>query len=150
TTLLPMGGINKLRNQTRKLTVRKSLVVWLALGLLGWVNLDRTFGRSPDDELQELPGNEPGLEAGDGHAHFPITSRQRRTQLYFDQGLAMLHGFAPQAAQRSFQHALNLEPELPMPWFAMALATLDQPQQAAYFVRQAIRWRDSGTEREKA
>jgi peroxiredoxin len=128
----------------------QSLVVWMAFGLLGSANLGQTPGAYPDVELQELPGREPGLESGYGHAHFPITSRQRRTQLYFDQGLAMLHGFAPRAAQRSFQKALTLEPEAPMLWCAMALATLDQPEQARYFLKQANRWRSSGTAREKA
>jgi peroxiredoxin len=125
------------------------LVVWMAIGLVGSVTLGQTIEADPNTRFQELPGQEPGLESGHGHTHFPITCKQRRTQLYFDQGLSMLHGFAPRAAERSFRKVLALEPQSPMSWLGMALANLDQPEQARLFLKQAILRRDSATVRER-
>jgi peroxiredoxin len=126
------------------------LVIWIAIGVLGSLTSERTLPADPNVTPQELPGREPGLESGYGHAHFPITCQKRHTQLYFDQGLAMLHGFAPRAAARSFQKALTLEPESPMSWCGMALATLGEPEQARYSLKQAILRRDSATTHEQA
>ena len=43
--------------------------------------------------LPEPPFQRIRLEAGYGEADFPITCKLRLSQLYFNQGVAMLHGF---------------------------------------------------------
>ena len=68
----------------------RCLITLIAAGILTTAARGQVPGPDPNATMPELPGREPGFESGYGWAHFPITCRYRRTQLYFDQGLAML------------------------------------------------------------
>uniref|UniRef100_A0A7C2PC55 Uncharacterized protein n=1 Tax=Schlesneria paludicola TaxID=360056 RepID=A0A7C2PC55_9PLAN len=52
----------------------------------------------------------------------PISTRSAEAQQFFDQGLAFLFGFNHDEAIRSFRQAAALDPECPMPHWAIALA----------------------------
>jgi tetratricopeptide (TPR) repeat protein len=52
-----------------------------------------------------------------------ITTKNARAQRYFDQGLALLHGFNHAGAIRSFQEAARLDPQCAMAHWGVALAT---------------------------
>ena len=52
----------------------------------------------------------PELLAGLGSHHRPITTSSTEAQRYFDQGLALIYGFNHDAAIKSFDHALMLDP----------------------------------------
>ncbi len=62
------------------------------------------------------------LYEGLGSYARPITTRSAKTQRYFDQGLAFLHGFNHSAAIRSFQEAAAADPECAMAHWGAALA----------------------------
>ncbi len=64
---------------------------------------------------------EPLLD-GLGSYSRKITTKSPKAQRYFDQGLALLHGFNHAAAIRSFQEAAQLDPECAMAHWAAALA----------------------------
>ena len=54
--------------------------------------------------------NEP-LYEGLGTYSRKITTKNAKAQRYFDQGLALLHGFNHRGAIRSFQEAARLDPQ---------------------------------------
>jgi tetratricopeptide (TPR) repeat protein len=51
-----------------------------------------------------------------------ITTKSAKAQRYFDQGLALLHGFNHRGAIRSFQEAARLDPQCAMAHWGAALA----------------------------
>jgi len=72
--------------------------------------------------LLVLVASQVSIDPGVGHVHFNVTTRNAEAQRYFDQGMAYLYGFNHEAAIRSFQHAGNLDPNLAMAWWGVALA----------------------------
>ena len=63
------------------------------------------------------------LEQGIGKVHFPVsTTKSPEAQQYFDQGMAYLYGFNHEAAIKSFQRAAELDPNLAMADWGVALA----------------------------
>ena len=65
--------------------------------------------------------NEPFYD-GLGTYSRKITTKNARAQRYFDQGLALLHGFNHRGAIRSFQEAARLNPQCAMAHWGVALA----------------------------
>ena len=62
------------------------------------------------------------LYEGLGDYSRKITTENAKTQRYFDQGLALLHGFNHRGAIRSFQESARLDPQCAMPHWGVALA----------------------------
>src|SRR5262245_26591805 len=60
----------------------------------------------------------PGL----GSYHHPITTKNPEAQIYFDQGLTLLYGFNHDEAARYFRRAAQLDPEVAMPYWGLALS----------------------------
>lgn len=59
---------------------------------------------------------------GLGRHHHKITTRSRRTQLLFDQGIRLSFGFNHAEAIRSFREAARLDPHCAMCWWGIAFA----------------------------
>ncbi|HEX8281648.1 MAG TPA: hypothetical protein VF551_09735, partial [Chthoniobacterales bacterium] len=72
--------------------------------------------------LPQLPAAPEPFYDGLGNYKRKITTKNPKTQRYFDQGLALLHGFNHAAAIRSFQEAANNDPECAMAHWGVALA----------------------------
>src|SRR5438552_9158079 len=62
------------------------------------------------------------LEKGVGNVHYPVQTKSPEAQRFFDQGMAYLYGFNHEAAIRSFQHASELDPDMAMAYWGVALA----------------------------
>ncbi|HUJ12281.1 MAG TPA: hypothetical protein VL284_00710, partial [Thermoanaerobaculia bacterium] len=62
------------------------------------------------------------LDPGVGHVHFAVSTKNGEAQRYFDQGMAYLYGFNHEAAVRSFGKAGEIDPDLAMAWWGVALA----------------------------
>jgi len=60
--------------------------------------------------------------AGYGDHHHPISTRNPRTQAYFDQGVRMVFAFNHAEAIRSFREAARLDPDCAMCWWGVAFA----------------------------
>jgi tetratricopeptide (TPR) repeat protein len=70
------------------------------------------------------------LERGLGTLHHPVSTRNAQAQAYFDQGLKLVFAFNHEAAIRSFQRALELDSDLAMAHWGIALAlgpNINQP-----------------------
>jgi tetratricopeptide (TPR) repeat protein len=61
------------------------------------------------------------LMTGQGKVHFPITTSDPKAQEFFDQGVAQMHSFWSNEAERSFLQAAQLDPEAPMPRWGIAM-----------------------------
>src|SRR5438105_7518367 len=74
------------------------------------------------------PPNQPAtqptvaLKIGLGPVHHPVSTRNPKAQAYFDQGLAYVYGFNHDEAVKSFKQAAELDPNLAMAWWGVALA----------------------------
>jgi tetratricopeptide (TPR) repeat protein len=60
----------------------------------------------------------PGL----GDVHHPVSTTNAEAQRFFDQGLALVYGFNHEEAIRSFKRAAELDPQLAMAHWGVALA----------------------------
>lgn len=72
--------------------------------------------------LLVLAASRMTIDPGVGHVHFAVSTQNAEAQRYFDQGMAYLYGFNHEAAVRSFQHAGELDSNLAMAWWGVALA----------------------------
>src|SRR3954447_20338328 len=93
------------------------------------------------------PRQKPWMLPGIGEAKFPITTKNKEVQQWFDQGNALLHSFWYYEAERAFRWAQKLEPENPMVYWGLARAT--QGERSEDFVRQALKRKDKASEREQ-
>ena len=60
----------------------------------------------------------PGL----GNLNHPVSTKNPEAQRFFDQGLTFIYAFNHDAAYGSFLRAAQLDPELAMAYWGMALA----------------------------
>jgi tetratricopeptide (TPR) repeat protein len=64
----------------------------------------------------------PALDSGIGSGHMKVTTSNAEAQRYFDQGMRYVYAFNHEAAVRSFQHATQLDPNLALGYWGVALA----------------------------
>ena len=62
------------------------------------------------------------LDAGLSRLHHPVSTHNHQAQEYFDQGIRLVFAFNHEAAIKSFQRALEIDPELAMAHWGIALA----------------------------
>jgi len=60
----------------------------------------------------------PGLSS----LHHPVSTKNAEAQQFFDQGLRLVYAFNHDVAARSFRRAVELDPQLAMAWWGVALA----------------------------
>src|ERR1700694_5331410 len=58
---------------------------------------------------------------GTEYIHFPITTSSPEAQQFFLQGVAQMHSFWANEAERSFLQAAALDPAAPMPQWGIAM-----------------------------
>ncbi|MEO8029025.1 MAG: hypothetical protein ABI823_21270, partial [Bryobacteraceae bacterium] len=85
--------------------------------------------KAPDLCAPPPSGTAPALPAkllegqGTEWIKFPITTSNPEAQKFFLQGVAQMHSFWAVEAERSFRQAAALDPEAPMPWWGVAMAS---------------------------
>src|SRR5438128_821603 len=67
------------------------------------------------------PAAPPRLMSGLGDVHHPVSTKNRQAQQFFDQGLKLVYAFNHDEARKSFQYAADLDPNLAMAWWGVAL-----------------------------
>jgi hypothetical protein len=60
---------------------------------------------------------------GMGMVDFPITTKSKDAQAFFNQGVAQLYGFWFTEAERSFRGAARLDPNAAMAYWGIAMAS---------------------------
>ncbi|MGH9844816.1 MAG: hypothetical protein ACREEM_39370, partial [Blastocatellia bacterium] len=68
------------------------------------------------------PAKPAAAMTGLGERRHPVTTRNAEAQRFFDQGLALVYAFNHDEAARSFRRAAELDPQLAMAWWGIALA----------------------------
>jgi hypothetical protein len=69
--------------------------------------------KNPEAPVQLMPGF--------GEVHHPVSTKNKRAQQFFDQGLKLAYGFNHDEARRSFIRAAELDPKLAMAQWGVAL-----------------------------
>lgn len=75
-----------------------------------------------DDAPASAPARTVTLDPGLGPLHHPVSTRNRQAQAYFDQGLKLVFAFNHEAAIASFERAAQLDPNLAMAQWGIAVA----------------------------
>ena len=78
-----------------------------------------TFGQHHHSSTEMKPAS---LTSGLGDVHHPVSTANHEAQKFFDQGLAYIYGFNHDEAIRSFRRAAELDPQLAMAHWGIALA----------------------------
>src|SRR5262245_24445074 len=108
----------------------------------------------PQSERPKAP-----LFDGMGNHHHPITTSSKLAQRYFDQGLTLCFGFNHKEAIRSFQGALQSDPDCAMAYWGIAYAcgphvnkpmTKEENDRAWDALQKAIGLKPRATAREQA
>jgi tetratricopeptide (TPR) repeat protein len=69
--------------------------------------------KNPEAPVQLMPGF--------GEVHHPVSTKNKRAQEFFDQGLKLVYGFNHDEARRSFMRAAELDPKLAIAQWGVAL-----------------------------
>ena len=91
--------------------------LFLALLLLFPVSAFAQHGHAPAKEPAPV-----ALSNGLGDINLPVSTTNAEAQKFFNQGLAYLYAFNHEEAVRSFKQATQLDPQLAMGYWGMALA----------------------------
>src|SRR5215475_7678807 len=73
------------------------------------------------DHDKNTPARPATLMAGLGRHHHPVATGNEEAQKFFDQGLMLLYAFNHDEAARSFARAAELDPNLAMAYWGIAL-----------------------------
>lgn len=68
------------------------------------------------------PATKAQLFEGLGDFHFPVSTKSKTAQRWFDQGLILFYGFNLDEAALSFREATRVDPTCAMAWWGVALA----------------------------
>ncbi len=92
-------------------------VTLLVVGLSCWLMLFASADAAPAGQADTPP-----LFDNLGTLHHPITTTSEKTQQHFDQGLRLVYAFNHEEAIRSFEAAIQQDPQAAMPYWGVALA----------------------------
>ena len=81
-----------------------------------------TSASLPQKHLTSINSPPASLIPGMGTLHHPVSTNNADAQRFFDQGLTAIYAFNPDEAARSFKRAAELDPQLAMAYWGIALA----------------------------
>ena len=115
-----------------------------------------SFGQHHHTSNDKKPAT---LLEGMGDVHHPVSTANAEAQRFFNQGLAFIYGFNHEEALRSFRRAAELDPQLAMAYWGIALSLgsnynlqADAPQLKEAFaaVQKALALSAKASEHERA
>ncbi|MBM4075723.1 MAG: alkyl hydroperoxide reductase, partial [Planctomycetes bacterium] len=101
------------------------------------------------EAFDEGPRRAAYLMGTTGQVSFPVTSKDPRVPMYFNQGIGQLHGFWYFEAERTFRQVLSFDPDCTMAYWGMAMANTNNEKRAKSFIAEAEKRKDSVSERER-
>src|SRR5258707_13574323 len=79
--------------------------------------------QQPDTNMKMAAAEKPvTIRTGLGSLHHPVSTTKPEAQRFFDQGLSLVFAFNHDEAIRSFKRAAELDPQMAMAWWGVALA----------------------------
>jgi len=79
--------------------------------------------QQPDTNMKMAAAEKPvTIMTGLGSLHHPVSTTKPEAQRFFDQGLSLVFAFNHDEAVRSFKRAAELDPQMAMAWWGVALA----------------------------
>ena len=81
---------------------------------------------------------------------FPVSTKSREAQAFFNQGVGQLHGFWYFEAERSFRQVAAIDPACGMAYWGMSMANYNNAKRAKEFIAKAVERKASATPRERA
>src|SRR5947209_19244859 len=96
---------------------RKLLVVFCLVTSLAFAQHDHTAAAAA-----AKPAAETALLSGMGNAHHPVSTKNPMAQKYFDEGLSLIYAFNHVEAEKAFERAAQLDPNLAMAHWGIAVA----------------------------
>ena len=118
-----------------------------------------TFVLSQDHAAHHAQARPVTLVSGLSDLHHPVSTKNPQAQQFFDQGLRFIYAFNHDEAERSFQHAAELDPKLAIAWWGVAEAVgpnyndpADDPRfaKAHEAIQKAVNLSANASESEKA
>ncbi len=99
------------------------------------------------EPFDEGPRLKPWRMDSLGKVEFPITTADPEAQEWFNQGVALLHVYFYNEAERSFRWVLKLDPDCAMAYWGLSMST--HGKRARQFLDMALERRDKVSERER-
>ena len=131
--------------------IRMTRMIQLVIGLMVLQGASLVAARAGfDGDAEHLKVTRPPIPflTGLGTVNFPITCQDAKTQKYFNQGIALLHGLDSGAADRSFYECTQIEPSNAMAWCGLAMANVENRPLAAFYVDRALQRMGGASDRE--
>lgn len=125
--------------------IRKSIVLFILL----IVTIPAHTQTAPDhadfypghsyhgEAFNEGPRQRAYLMGKTGNVRFPITTKSKEAQEFFEQGVGQLHGFWYFEAERSFRQVALLDPDCAMAYWGMAMANHENEKRAIGFIKKS-------------
>jgi len=128
--------------------VRLIVALLLAAPLLA--DDEKQAGHSVHGEaFNEGPRQRAYLIPGMGDVSFPVTTKIPEAQQFFNQGVGQLHCFYYFEAERSFRQVAALDRDLPMAYWGLAMANVNNEKRAKEFLAIAEKLKDKADPRER-
>lgn len=99
--------------------MKRKAPLFMAIILLAVALAAPSFGQH---HHSATPAKPEALMPGLGNVHHPVSTSNAEAQRFFDQGLALIYAFNHDEAARSFRRASELDPQLAMAYWGVALA----------------------------
>ncbi len=122
-----------------------ALLICLASSALGDEKPEPGLSRL-GEAFDSGPRLKPWKMEGLGKVDFPITTSHPEAQEWFNQGVALLHVYFRNEAERSFRWVLKLDPDCAMAYWGLSMTTFGK--RSRQFLDLALERRDKVSERE--
>lgn len=86
---------------------------------------------------------------GTGEVDLRVSTASAEAQRFFNQGVGQLHGYWYFEAERSFRQTADLDPDCAMAYWGMAMANFKNDTRGSKFIAEAVKRRESASDREK-
>jgi len=116
------------------------MTVCLIIGYAQRTSAQSAMNCHPMDTREELPPEKlppPQRLSGIGNAHIHITATPE-AQMWFDQGLNLLHDFWDYESVRAFEQGVRVDPNCAMCYWGIYRAELFTHSNAKYYAKQAL------------
>jgi len=135
----------------RKIAITLAAASFAAFGTFESVGQHHGVHNSPATNFSAMPA--PPKMTGIGTASIKITTKSPEAQVWFDQGLNLLHAFWDMEAYRAFREASRKDPDCAMAWWGIYNSLAQNPQEMAderaAALKKAIELMPGASDREK-